>query len=91
MNMTKAKGVSAMGWFYGQSFTGGDRTPSANYVRRGIPMEETAVEVFAACGHPVEVRFHVDVTDIERRNGLAEVVGEPCSYCMDQINVGIQS
>jgi hypothetical protein len=63
--------------------------PSVEYVRRRMAMEEATTEVHAACGHPVEVRFHEGVSETDRRNGLAEVVSEPCSFCMDDFNSGI--
>ena len=54
---------------------------SVEYVRRGTKMEDTSIEVKASCGHPVDVRFPVGTTEQDRNNGLAEVVGQPCTFC----------
>jgi len=65
-------------------------TPIVEYVSRHAEMEEESTEVFAACRHPVDVRFYKGVTEQARLNGLAEVAGEPCSFCMKDFNAGIK-
>lgn len=68
--------MNAVAWFYGQSFNGGTRQSKPK-------MEAESAEVFASCGHPVEIRFPVGATLTDKTKGFAEVISEPCSFCAD--------